>query len=53
MTKQDLKDWITLNNQYQNGYHLSDHDKRELVRLNHLLMKICHEIHNKSMLGNL
>jgi hypothetical protein len=51
MNNQEFKQWQALYKQYKNGYHLSDHDWRELTRLNHLLMEITHEIHNKNMLG--
>lgn len=49
-TKELLEQWGKLNSQYENGYHLSDHDKHELVRLNHLLMEKVHKIHNDNML---
>lgn len=53
MNKKDFEQWYILQQQIVNGYHLSDNDKRELLRLNHLVMEVCHKIHNDSMLGSL
>lgn len=50
MTEQDLKDWFALVKQVKNGYHLSDSDRRELLRLNHIVMEQAHKIHNDNML---
>ena len=50
MTRLELKEWDKAQRQYKNGYHLSDSDWRELVRLNHLIMEISHDIHNNNML---
>lgn len=44
--------WFNLYKQYKNGYHMSNSDITELVRLNHLLMEAVHEIHNESMSKN-
>jgi len=49
MTKTELKEWYTLQLQFKNGYHLSENDWRELVRLNHLIIELSHDIHNASM----
>jgi hypothetical protein len=49
ITSQELKEWRVLQKQFENGYHLSESDWRELVRLNHLLLEITGNIHNKSM----
>ena len=49
-TKELLERWETLNSQLENGYHLSNWDMSELIRLNHLLMEKVHKIHNDSML---
>lgn len=51
ITLQLLKDWYALYRQVRNGYHMSNSDYQELVRLNHLLMEATHEIHNKNMLN--
>lgn len=50
MTKQELNQWWTLRKQIVNGYHMSDNDYKELIRLNHLVMEACHKIHNDNML---
>lgn len=50
MNKQDLENWYKLREQVVNGWHLSDHDKQELIRLNHLVMEATHKIHNDKML---
>lgn len=50
MTPQELKDWATLREQHVNGWHMSENDWRELVRLNHLVMEASHDIHNTNML---
>lgn len=50
MDKEILDQWFTLYSQVQNGYHMSDSDKKELIRLNHLVMEACHKIHNDHML---
>lgn len=48
--KSDLAEWDTLLNQLRNDYHMSDWDKKELIRLNHLVMETCQDIHNTNML---
>ena len=50
MTKQDLKDWQKLLDQYKNGYHMPKNDMGEFIRLNHLVMDQAHDIHNTNML---
>lgn len=50
---QDVTDWAVYIDQLRNGYHLSDSDKQELIRLNYLIMDVCHEIHNTNMLSGL
>jgi len=52
-TAKDFSKWYPLWQQLVNGWHLSDSDKNELLQLNHRLMEICHDIHNKNMLGQL
>lgn len=53
MTNQELKEWKMYHKQYKNAWHLSKHDWMEFIRLNHLLMEQCHEIHNKNMMEKL
>jgi hypothetical protein len=50
MNKKTLNDWYKLYKQIINGYHMSDWDLRELVRLNYLIMEASHKIHNDNML---
>lgn len=52
MTRQELNQWWMLRKQIVNGYHMSEQDTRELLRLNHLVMEASHKIHNDSMLSN-
>lgn len=51
MTKQELNEWYALKEQIVNGWHMSDWDKKELIRLNHLVMEDAHKIHNDNMLS--
>lgn len=44
--------WFNLYKQYKNGYHMSDNDIKELVRLNHTIIEPVHEVHNESMSKN-
>ena len=53
MTKEELKQWQILVSQVNNGYHLSNSDKQELLRLNYQVMEIANNIHNQNMLDNL
>lgn len=50
MNKHELDQWYTLFRQWVNGYHLSDTDTKELIRLNHLVMEASHAVHNNHML---
>ena len=50
MKDQDLKEWTILMKQFKNGYHLSKNDWSELIRLNHLIIEVSHDIHNTNML---
>jgi len=50
MKLSELSDWLILYNQVKNGWHLSDSDKQELLRLNHIVMEQAHKIHNDNML---
>ena len=47
-----FSEWYALRYQYINGYHMSDNDIKELVRLNHILMEAVHGVHNESMSKN-
>jgi hypothetical protein len=49
LTKEILSEWYELRQQIVNGYHLSDSDKKALLRLNHLVMEASHDIHNANM----
>ena len=49
-TKYTLDQWYKYVLQVNNGYHMSEYDKLEFLRLNHLIMESCHDIHNDSML---
>lgn len=49
----ELNDWHLLLKQLINGYHMSVQDKKELVRLNQLVMEQCHKVHNGNMMGTL
>lgn len=51
MTKEDLLKWYDFCQQIVNGWHMSDSDKKELIRLNHLVMEASHMIHNDNMLN--
>lgn len=53
MTKKELNEWKMYYDQYKNGYHLSDWDWTNFIRLNHQLMDIVRDIHNQNMLGTL
>jgi len=53
MTQAELKQWQMLVKQFDNGWHLSNSDKRELLQLNYRVMEICHKIHNANMGNNL
>lgn len=50
MTDQELKDWQTLQRQYTRGYHFSQNDWLELIRLNYLVLEVADDIHNCNML---
>jgi len=52
MTKEELKEWDRLRREYSKEYSLSKSDWSELIRLNHLIMEVSHEIHNENMLSN-
>jgi len=50
MTKKELDTWYMYLKQVKNGYHMSASDLQEQTRLNHLVMEICHGIHNGHMI---
>ena len=50
MTDTELKEWNELRKQVVNGYHVSNWDWSNLVRLNYLVMEQCHNIHNDNMM---
>ena len=52
-TKEELDQWYKYILQVNNGYHMAEHDVKDLLRLNHIIMESCHDIHNKNMLGSL
>jgi len=51
MSKEEINEYYVLFEQYIKGYHLSDNDKKDLIRLNHLIMSDAHKIHNANMLN--
>jgi hypothetical protein len=53
LEKKDLEAWYKMRKQIVNGYHMSEWDIMEMVRLNHLVMEAAHEIHNERMTGSL
>lgn len=52
LTQKELKEWYTLYLQYINGWHLEPEDKRELLRLNHIVITEVHKVHNDNQLTN-
>lgn len=52
MTKEELEQWWILREQVLNGWHMSENDKKELIRLNHLVLEASQDIHNSNMLGD-
>jgi hypothetical protein len=50
MTKEELEQWWILREQVLNGWHMSENDKKELIRLNHLVLEASQDIHNSNML---
>jgi len=57
MTQQQLITWFkyikALNKPQTHDNFMENEDKWELVRLNYLIMEICHDIHNKNMFNEL
>jgi len=53
MNKEEIKEYFILLNQYKNSYHLTKNDKKELIRLNHLIMEDAHMIHNDNMMNRI
>jgi hypothetical protein len=50
MTREDLNIWYKYQKALHNGDYLEKEDKQELIRLNFLVMEVCHKLHNDSML---
>jgi hypothetical protein len=50
MTIEELTEWFKWYRQYKNGYHMSKWDWGQFTHLNHKVMELSHEIHNKNML---
>jgi len=50
ITNKELLEWLKWYRQYNNSYHMSENDWKELVRLNHLVLDMTHEVHNEDML---
>lgn len=50
ITQKELLEWLKWYNQWNNGYHLSESDYAELIRLNHRVMELTHNVHNDNML---
>lgn len=50
VTKEELNEWYEWCNQYRKGYHFSNRDWSDFVWLNHIIMEMCHEVHNHNML---
>lgn len=54
MTKQELNQWYTLLEGElvckQLGFNPPQDEHLELIRLNHLVMEMSHEVHNNNML---
>lgn len=51
MKKSDLDNWYKYIKALKNDWHFEPEDKREFVRLNHLVMEQCHRVHNDNMLS--
>jgi len=45
-----VQKWLELMGQVRNGYHMSEADNQELIRLNHYVMELSHKVHNDNML---
>jgi len=50
MTQKELIYWFRYSKELKAGTFMEREDYREVVRLNHLVMGIAHEIHNNNML---
>lgn len=46
LTKEELNEWFMYYTQYINGYYLSDEDKKEFYRLNHIVLYATGKIQN-------
>mgnify|MGYP001611459344 CR=1 FL=1 len=52
MKKKELSVWYRYIKALQQGKYLEKEDKRELIRLNHLVIEASHKIHNDNMINN-
>lgn len=57
MTQKDLITWFgyikALNKPQTHDNFIESEDRHELVRLNHLVMELAHDVHNRNMVGDL
>ena len=54
MSKAELDQWYRLQNEYANNPEEMDNwTHMELVRLNHLVMALAHNVHNDNMMGGI
>ena len=51
MKKSELDIWYKYLKALKNDWHFEPEDKREFIRLNHLVMEQAHRIHNDNMLS--
>lgn len=49
ITTEEITAWEMWIHQISNGYHMSNDDMREFLRLNHLVMEVAHYHHNQAM----
>ena len=49
LTKKELDTWFKYQKALKNGAYFEREDKRELLRLNHLVMEASHAVHNENM----
>jgi hypothetical protein len=51
MTQKELIYWFRYSKDLKKGTFMEREDYRKIIRLNHLVMEIAHEIHNNNMLN--
>lgn len=51
MTKQEVEEWYILQDQVANGYAVSNDLYQQLLRLNHEVMALAHNVHNDNMMN--